>query len=706
MVAVLALGAAGASATITVNTTKDETISGDGSCSLREAIETASGNPSADCAGASPSGQTTIEVPAGDYRLSLGSELAADSQIAIVGGGADASQTVIDAALHSRVLLTGGTVTLSRLTITGGRAGAGAAGQPGQGGGGILNTGLLTLTNVALSGNAAGAGGGGEDGTPGTECTSGAVGGDGGNGGGIDNEGILSMTRVTVSGNQAGDGGAGGSGGERTSGPRPGCSGGDGGSGGAGAGIYSDQSLTLASSTISADAAGNGGHGGDGGSGASTGDGGSGGRGGDGGGIAIAGPGSMTASTSTIASDMAGNGGFGGSGGAGGAGGRGGGLSAGGDPGSSTSLQNSTIAQDAAGDGGYGGGSAGGPGTGATGGAGGGVFAGGGSLQLSSDTISSDAAGGGGGPIAGTPGQGGAIAVDSASIGEQQTLVAAGSPQNCAGPVTDGGDDLSFPDTTCPHEVTGDPLLGPLQDYGGPTETVGLRAGSAAIDQVPSGSGCPSTDQRGVVRPQPAGGSCDIGAYEYALPVCRALADATAMGQPLRIALACGDPSALAVQYALVHRTAHGSLTALDPAAGKVTYTPRVGFAGHDSFTYLASDANGSSVARTVSLTVVPVPPAITKAKLAPRSFTVEVGAQLRFTLSAASELDVTIDGRRGRRLGVLRFAHQPAGADRLAFDGIIGARKLVAGAYTASLVATNAGGRSAAVKLSFVILG
>jgi hypothetical protein len=44
-----------------------------------------------------------------------------------------------------------------------------------------------------------------------------------------------------------------------------------------------------------------------------------------------------------------------------------------------------------------------------------------------------------------------------------------------------------------------------------------LGAGSAALDQIPNASGCQqhiSTDQRGVARPQPAGGLCDIGAFE------------------------------------------------------------------------------------------------------------------------------------------------------------------------------------------------
>jgi uncharacterized protein YcfL len=57
-----------------------------------------------------------------------------------------------------------------------------------------------------------------------------------------------------------------------------------------------------------------------------------------------------------------------------------------------------------------------------------------------------------------------------------------------------------------------DPLLGPLQDNGGFTQTMALGAGSPAIDAADD-TNCPATDQRGVTRPQGAG--CDIGAYEY-----------------------------------------------------------------------------------------------------------------------------------------------------------------------------------------------
>ncbi|MBI3172742.1 MAG: S-layer homology domain-containing protein [Chloroflexi bacterium] len=65
---------------------------------------------------------------------------------------------------------------------------------------------------------------------------------------------------------------------------------------------------------------------------------------------------------------------------------------------------------------------------------------------------------------------------------------------------------------TCTNIITTDPKLGVLGDYGGFTPTIPLLAGSSAID-AGNDLDCPSTDQRGVTRPQ--GAHCDIGAFEY-----------------------------------------------------------------------------------------------------------------------------------------------------------------------------------------------
>jgi hypothetical protein len=107
------------------------------------------------------------------------------------------------------------------------------------------------------------------------------------------------------------------------------------------------------------------------------------------------------------------------------------------------------------------------------------------------------------------------------------------------------------------------------------------------------------------------------------------------------------------------------------------------------------------------------------------------LGTSFRFTLSAQASLTIAFTrraaGRRsGRRcmaptrklrhkhaqpclrvltVGTLARAHEPDGAGRVAFSGRIGDRTLTPGPYEALLTATNAGGRSKSVTLSFAVV-
>jgi hypothetical protein len=164
-----------------------------------------------------------------------------------------------------------------------------------------------------------------------------------------------------------------------------------------------------------------------------------------------------------------------------------------------------------------------------------------GSLALTNSTVSGNRAKiNGGGLYWSTPGtfsllnntlvnnsagtQGGNIYAGGSSnsaIGLKNTIVAAGSPNNCDNHILSQGYNLESANS-CGVGATGDlvntdPRLGPLQNNGGATWTHALLAGSPAIDHG-TNSGCPAVDQRGVSRPidgnHDGSAVCDIGAVE------------------------------------------------------------------------------------------------------------------------------------------------------------------------------------------------
>jgi hypothetical protein len=106
--------------------------------------------------------------------------------------------------------------------------------------------------------------------------------------------------------------------------------------------------------------------------------------------------------------------------------------------------------------------------------------------------------------------------VSTGCFGDTGSLVSEG--HNIAGSL-----DCGFTDPTDQANVTPAQLnLGPLQDNGGPTQTLLPGPGSVAIDAIPpadclDADGLPlTTDQRGIPRPQ--GTNCDIGAVEVEQP--------------------------------------------------------------------------------------------------------------------------------------------------------------------------------------------
>ena len=118
-------------------------------------------------------------------------------------------------------------------------------------------------------------------------------------------------------------------------------------------------------------------------------------------------------------------------------------------------------------------------------------------------------------PGGGIVNAGGSVSVAASIIAES------GSTGDCSGPITDLGYNLDD-DGTCgfstvdgdvPDTAAGLDPAG-LEGNGGPTETIALDSGSAAIGAVASASMCSTPDQRGVARPTP----CDTGAVDVVVP--------------------------------------------------------------------------------------------------------------------------------------------------------------------------------------------
>ncbi len=475
----LAQGQVAHAATITVNTTADE-LNTDGDCSLREAIYAANIDSAVDACTAG-SGADTIVVPAGTYTLTIppdgtpndgwDGDLDVFGDLTIDGVGADTTVieacdsgggpcTGIDRVFHMDPFSLGINVEMSGLTIRNGTA---------EGGGGIYSNYTLTLTNSTVSGNSAYYGGG-IAGNYATLTNSTVSDNSATYGGGIYSYGTLTLTDSTVSGNSGG-------------------------------GIYSGHgTLTVSNSTVSGNTA-------------TT----------NGGGIASE-WGTLTLTSSTVSGNSASYGG--------------GIYSSGG----SLTVSNSTVSANTAS---TGGGIASEWGTltltsstvsANTAGGGGGIYSSGGTSTLTNSTVSGNTAATNGGGIYSSGAStltnstvSGNSAVDGGGIYNpglgslKNTIVGNNDPVDCSGVFMPASYNLIENPTGCAIVGTGnvvglDPLLGPLADNGGPTQTHALLAGSPAIDAGSPDCPPPATDQRGLARPADGDGdgtaACDIGAFE------------------------------------------------------------------------------------------------------------------------------------------------------------------------------------------------
>ncbi len=154
------------------------------------------------------------------------------------------------------------------------------------------------------------------------------------------------------------------------------------------------------------------------------------------------------------------------------------------------------------------------------------------------------------------------------------------------------------------------PLLAPLGNYGGPTQTMPLLPGSPAIDAGISGTGIPTTDQRGSGRV----GAVDIGAFEssgFTLAVTSGSGQATlvstAFSAPLVVTVTAKNPTE-PVAGGLILFTAppSGMLAILigDPATIGPTGTASVTASANGTVGSYTVSATASGITKSVSFSL------------------------------------------------------------------------------------------------------
>jgi uncharacterized repeat protein (TIGR01451 family) len=177
-------------------------------------------------------------------------------------------------------------------------------------------------------------------------------------------------------------------------------------------------------------------------------------------------------------------------------------------------------------------------------------------------------------------GQGGAVFQNGGggAVGKvnlKNSIVSGNSGGDVSG-ITDNGNNL----------IGGSPLLAPLSNYGGPTQTMALLPGSPAINAGTS-TGAPTTDQRGISRV----GAVDIGAFES-----RGFTVAATSGssQSTPILSAFGSPLLATVSSAFSEPLAGGVVTFAAPSSGASGTFP-----GNVTTTTATIDAGGVATSPT-----------------------------------------------------------------------------------------------------------
>lgn len=256
---------------------------------------------------------------------------------------------------------------------------------------------------------------------------------------------------------------------------------------------------------------------------------------------------------------------------------------------------------------------------------GGGIYNYGFTVSLTNSTLSSNRASGGGGGIRNS---GGTVDLSNSTLSGNigvgiyndgiltlsNNLIANSPGGDCFNNhiLTDNGHNL-VEDGSCDfvdgvnNNVVADPLLGPLANNGGPTQTFALQAGSPAIDAGDNnGNTGLDFDQRGSGFARISNGTVDIGAFEVQVPVPAFsksfMPDTVPTGGASTLTFTIDNTASDSILGALDFTdTLPAGLSVADPANGATTCSGGVltAIAGSGSVSY-----TGGTVSAAASCTV------------------------------------------------------------------------------------------------------